>query len=928
MSKEIIINKGKQTRIAIVENGELAELFIENQEHERTIGNIFLGRIRRVMPSIQAAFVDIGQKQDAFLHFSDLIDNVESWLDYVKTDQAEIGTFKGDYTSKPAGKKRRRPSGQRRGGKGGRHHNVADEKSKNRRKSARGRQHGSHDSKGKGDGDDDQQRFDPTKILNKDQPILVKISKEPIANKGSRITTDISLAGRFLVLVPMANYVAVSKKIMSFKERRRLRALARSLLPEGFGVIVRTVAEGRSAKALDTDLNLLVDKWKKIEGKLKSNPKPPAVIHEDVNMVSSIMRDLFTEDYDRILIDDPKLYRNIRGYVQAIAPDMVDDVKLEENAESVFQKVGIKGAVEEAFDERVNMPSGGYLFFEQTEAMHVVDVNSGRAGRGMSQEDSSLKVNLEAAKIICKQVRLRDLGGIIVVDFIDMRHESNRRKLYETLKKEFRADRAVTKVLPMSDFGLVQITRQRLRPSITKTFSLPDEKASGAEAEARPRRKEVRDRPVEPSHLRVEPEDLLSKIEEWLGAYRDAGKSARVRLKVHPFTASFLSGKFPSRTFRWRLRYGVRVQIDSDASVDPMSFRFFDGASGKEISRLSSRQDRNARRKPQSGKKPDEQGKSEAKTESGGGNRRSSGSGRSGSSRSSGRGGSSGRGRSDNRGRSGGEDRSKQSGGRDASSGSGRSDKQGGSENRGSENRSSDNRGGGENRGRDNRRSQDGRSGSESRSSSGGRGRSGGGRSGGGSRSDTRGRQDEGRSGQGRDDRSRKEDARGQDGDDKQDNRRNQDGREGKETSASRDNRDNRGRRSDRNNRDDRDDRGNRNDKDASGRTDGPESSTRDASSSSSPRQDQGNKDARGKQDSDPGNTSGDTGRVKEESTPRDKRSNEQASSDKAADSKTAANKDAGEKQAPAKTRTSDTTSEELPKSNRFVKIDLTSGSD
>lgn len=641
MSKEIIINKGKQTRIAIVENGDLAELFIENQEHERTIGNIFVGRIRRVMPSIQAAFVDIGQKQDAFLHFSDLIDNVESWLDFVQTEQAEIGTFKGEYTTKPAGKKRRRPSGQQHGGRGGKHQHVADKNSRDRRKSAHGRQHGSHESRDRDNQEQEQEqpKFDPTQILKKDQPILVKISKEPIANKGSRITTDISLAGRFLVLVPMANYVAVSKKIMSFKERRRLRALARSLLPEGFGVIVRTVAEGRSAKALDTDLNLLVDKWKKMEARLKKNPKAPAVIHEDVNMVSSIMRDLFTEDYDRILIDDQKLYRNIRGYVQAIAPDMVEDVKLADDAESLFQEVGIKEAVEEAFDERVNMSSGGYLFFEQTEAMHVIDVNSGRAGRGMSQEDSSLKVNLDAARVICKQVRLRDLGGIIVVDFIDMRHESNRRKLYETLKKEFRADRAVTKVLPMSDFGLIQITRQRLRPSITKTFSLPDEQSGDNKPERRTRRSELRGRSAEPSHLRIEPEDLLHKIEEWLGAYREAGRSARVRLRVHPFTASFLSGKFPSRTFRWRLRYGVRVQIEADPSVDPMSFRFFDGASGKEISRLSSRKDRSGRGKKETGSRSSSRAKEGAKSESKEQNNRSSRSEKGRSDRAEGRGG-------------------------------------------------------------------------------------------------------------------------------------------------------------------------------------------------------------------------------------------------------------------------------------------------
>lgn len=626
MSKEIVINnKGKQTRIAIVEDGELAELFIENQEHERTIGNIFMGRIRRVMPSIQAAFVDIGQKQDAFLHFSDLIENVESWINYAGEDAPVIGKFEGEYTTKPAGKKRRRPRNDRRGGSDKGHGHVADGASKDRRKAASQRQHAKHDARGRDESESGDLKFDPTQVLKKDQPILVKISKEPIANKGSRITTDISLAGRFLVLVPMANYVAVSKKIMSFKERRRLRALARSLLPEGFGVIVRTVADGRSAKALDTDLNLLIDKWKKIEKRLAEGPKPPAVIHEDVNMVSSIMRDLFTEDYDRILVDDPKLYRNLKGYVQAIAPDMVEGVKLEADSESVFASVGIKNSVEEAFEERVNLPSGGYLFIEQTEAMHVVDVNSGRAGRGLSQEESSLRVNIESAKVICKQVRLRDLGGIIVVDFIDMRNEGNKRKLYETLKREFRNDRAVTKVLPMSDFGLVQITRQRLRPSITKTFSLPDGSQEGAgETPQEPRRKRTRERSIEPSHLRVDPDDLQQKIEEWLAAYKESGRSGKVRLRVHPFTQSYLSGGFPSRTFRWRLRFGVRVTVEADTGTDPMTFRFFDEETGKEISRMPRKDRRGNRRgkRDDSGRQKDSEKRGDKKEARSSDNRR------------------------------------------------------------------------------------------------------------------------------------------------------------------------------------------------------------------------------------------------------------------------------------------------------------------
>lgn len=910
MSKEIIVNKGKQTRIAIVENGELAELFIENQEHERTIGNIFLGRVRRVMPSIQAAFVDIGQKQDAFLHFSDLIDNVESWLSFVQTDQAEIGKFKGEYTTKPAGKKRRRPSGQQRGGRGGKHHNVADKDSRDRRKSAHGRQHGSHDSRDRNDGDQDQPKFDPTQILKKDQPILVKISKEPIANKGSRITTDISLAGRFLVLVPMANYVAVSKKIMSFKERRRLRALARSLLPEGFGVIVRTVAEGRSAKALDTDLNLLVDKWKKMEARLKQNPKPPAVIHEDVNMVSSIMRDLFTEDYDRILIDDQKLYRNIRGYVQAIAPDMVDDVKLSEDAESIFQEVGIKDSVEEAFDERVNMPSGGYLFFEQTEAMHVIDVNSGRAGRGMSQEDSSLKVNLEAAKVICKQVRLRDLGGIIVVDFIDMRHESNRRKLYETLKREFRADRAVTKVLPMSDFGLIQITRQRLRPSITKTFSLPDEQSGGNKPEGRSRRKEVRERVSEPSHLRVEPEDLLHKIEEWLAAYRGAGHSGRVRLKVHPFTASFLAGKFPSRTFRWRLRYGVRVQIDADASVDPMSFRFFDGASGKEISRLSSRKDRGARRQPESGSRSGSGQKEGAKSESKDQKGRSSRSGQGRNDRSGARGKKSDGGKSSQSNTERGSsdqatsDRSGSGRSRSQRSGSGRSDDaRAGS---GSD-RSRSNRSRGRGRGGDSRqRSADSNDASRSKPSR--------------SRNDNSSRS--------RDDDKRSE--RSEAGIEKQESPRREkqaDSRDNRRQEKQADSRDNRRQEKDsaeqkpRVEKQEKPAKADQKPKDDAKSADDAKSKGEARKSSDTPKESKASKEAaalqEAKVDKGPKADKGSDSKADEAST-----SKRQDESSGAKDSEAK-----GRKQAPAKTEEKPKASEELPASNRFVKIDLRSDS-
>lgn len=750
MSKEIIINADKnQTRIALIEDGELVELHIESTDNERTLGDIYLGRVRRTMPSIQAAFIDIGQKQDAFLHYSDLADNLPQWLkllEYKKPNVTQMAIETGmvpdprheddedssrgsrsgrhersakstkqdlvaaedEYKDKRRGRgdnrgrqrdgeedqgaSRGRDSAQRkaRGDDNDQHDRSRDyqEEDVDRPDSQdqRGRRDDRRDNRGSNDrgrndrgregrDDNDQQRDDqrrdrrqqrrgddsrrddeyrdenqdgeqeasrqgrgrssqrrggpkeqrpasdrnsrdhvsrkdgksaqgsrgrggrgnrgrsnpdpsgkpPEAFLDKGKRILVKIVKEPISAKGSRVSTDISLAGRFLVLVPLANYVAVSKKIYSYKERRRLRALARSLLPTGFGVIVRTVAEGKKARELDTDLRLLLEKWRKIEKRLEGAPEPPVVVHEDVSMASSVIRDLFSDDYDRILIDDPKLYKNVKNYVQAVAPHMVPAVQQHKGKHPVFKAAKIAHDVNQAFESRVDLPSGGYLFIEHTEAMHVVDVNSGRAGRGLSQEQNSLKVDLEAVHAIAKQIRLRDLGGIIVIDFIDLREERNRKKVYFELKKAFSRDRAVTKILPMSDFGLVEITRQRLRPSITKTFSSNEnkDKATAGEAEAKPRRKE---RAVRSITI----EGFVEKIERWITSYKAKGLGRSVALQVHPFAAAFLSQKIPAYPTRWFLRYFIRVKLVIDDSLDPLGFRFLDPKTGKEIPRHSS----------------------------------------------------------------------------------------------------------------------------------------------------------------------------------------------------------------------------------------------------------------------------------------------------------------------------------------------------
>jgi len=599
MAKEIIINAEKdQTRIAIVEDGELVEFYIEDPEHERTIGNIYLGRVCRLMPNIQAAFVDIGQKQDAFLHFSDISPSLPLQLKFLADPQPSVQKLAAEIEQHHQHLTRRRhPRGHLAA--------IANEESeeaqkaetpslesgevsrrlrldvliRSRRRLAQRRlmrKLSETTAVKKADTETEPKEtaanplFAPETLLKRDQPLLVKIIKEPISSKGSRVSTDISLAGRFLVLVPFANYVAVSKKITSYKERRRLRALARSLVPEGFGVIVRTVAEGQNAKALDTDLRLLLEKWQRIEKKLAEHPTPPVLLHEDVNMVSSVIRDLFSEDCTRILVDDPRLHRNIRNYVQAVAPHKIDVVELYRGKSHIFAATGIADQVAQAFESRVDLPSGGYLYIEHTEAMHVIDVNSGRAGRGLSQEENSLRVNLEAARVIARQVRLRDLGGIIVIDFIDLKDEKNKKRVYDELKKEFRRDRAVTKILPMSDFGLVQITRQRLRPSLTTAFDKITERL-------------VKERALPPALAQPTPEALLASIEQWLHAYRHQSDRRSVTLRVHPFTAAYLTHRIPPYPARWLVKHLIRVRLEADPTLPPLSFRFVDPATGEDI---------------------------------------------------------------------------------------------------------------------------------------------------------------------------------------------------------------------------------------------------------------------------------------------------------------------------------------------------------
>ena len=607
MGKEIVINAQKdQMRIAIVEDGELAEMYFEDANNERTLGDIYLGRVRRIMPSIKAAFIDVGQPSDAFLHFSDIADNIGDLLKLVSMDAPDVSKVDLSPTTRAARRHRPRSPLGAPVSLTNEEDDAEEEAVLENRKPSRPNR-----SDSGGDGGD----FRPESLLKRDQKILVKIVKEPISAKGSRVSTDISLAGRFLVLVPLADYVAVSKKIVSYKERRRLRALATSLLPKGFGVIVRTVAEGKNAKTLDTDLRLLVDKWRRIEKRMTEVKDPPALMHQDVNMVSSVIRDLFSDDYDRILVDDQKVYRNIKGYIQAVAPQMAPAVQFHQDRTPVFKVAKIDRSVSQAFESRVPLPSGGYLIIEHTEAMHVIDVNSGRAGKGLSQEQNSLKVNLEAARMVARQLRVRDLGGIIVVDFIDLRDDKNRRKVHDELRREFSKDRAVTKVLPMSDFGVVQITRQRLRPSITTKKSAADKMKgtpdptpeiaepvpSGSDAAQLSRR--GRERPS------VTPVEMMAKIDKWLSRHKENGGGGPLVLKVHPFARAFLQRGILNATRRWSARYLIRIRLEEDESLDPLVFRIFDPKTNEELTRRR----RSGRRRGKSKSADEKRGESRSK---------------------------------------------------------------------------------------------------------------------------------------------------------------------------------------------------------------------------------------------------------------------------------------------------------------------------
>jgi ribonuclease G len=533
-----------QVRIAITEDGKLAELFVEAPEKERLVGDVYLGKVARIMPGIKAAFIDIGLRQDAFLHFSDIGSTLDEYSELLEED-SEIDTQEEPEETvavvpavPPTTAAHREPQG--RGGRGG----------NGRELHGRGHDRLEH----------------PERHLQSGQEIIVQVTKEPVGKKGVRVTSEVSLPGRFLVLLPFDGKVGVSKRIGNFKEKRRLRKLVRSILPDGFGAIIRTVAEGKDEQTLKNDLDQLINTWREVEKTVKTE-EAPALIYKDMTTTSSVIRDLFSNDVQRVIVDSKRLYREVRAYVNLTSPSLVDKIELYKGKEPVFDVFGIEKEIVTAMSRKVWLKSGGYVIIEQTEAMVVVDVNSGRYAAKKEQELNSLQTNLEASREIVRQIRLRDIGGLIVIDFIDLDDERNRKKVYDELRKEFRKDRAKVTVLPMTEFGLVQITRQRIRQSVLHSFTEPCPTCAG-------------------TGLVQSKSSILSHIERWIRRFKSETKEFRLILKVHPTIATHLSEGSLSRLRKMMVKYFVLIKLEADAALAVDEFKFISKKQNKDVTNL------------------------------------------------------------------------------------------------------------------------------------------------------------------------------------------------------------------------------------------------------------------------------------------------------------------------------------------------------
>ncbi|MEX0883312.1 MAG: Rne/Rng family ribonuclease [Cyclobacteriaceae bacterium] len=514
MSSELLIDSSQNgSRIALLKNKSLVELHVEEEDSKFKVGDIYLGSVKKIVNGLNAAFIDVGYEKDAFLHYQDLGPRINSLVKLVKL------TKNANYNG--------------------------------------------YNLKGFEKAPEIDKLGKISQVLSKNTQVLVQVVKEPISTKGPRLSCELSLAGRYLVLVPFSDTVNVSKKIRSAEERRRLSRLISSIKPPNFGVIIRTVAEAQSVTELDKDLRNLLDSWDEGMKKLLKAKVKDKIIGE-MGMASSIIRDLLNESFDAITVEDEVIYDQMRSYIRSIAPEKEKIVRLYNGKAKLFENFGIEKQIKSLFGSTISLPQGGYLIIEHTEALHVVDVNSGnKSNQESDQENTGLKTNLVAVKEIARQLRLRDMGGIIVIDFIDMKKADNKRAIFEAMKNEMREDRSKNTVLPLTKFGLMQITRQRVRPEmniVTKEIC-PSCNGTGK---------------IQASILVA---DKLEKDLEHLAVNQNESK---ITIALHPYLYAYFSHGMISKRVKWFFKFYKWINLIRDSSLPVTEYKFLD-ATGEPI---------------------------------------------------------------------------------------------------------------------------------------------------------------------------------------------------------------------------------------------------------------------------------------------------------------------------------------------------------
>lgn len=508
MTSEVVIDvRQDEISIALLEDKQLVEYQNEPRQASFTVGNIYMARVKKLMPGLNACFVDVGYERDAFLHYLDLGSQFNSYQKYFKQVQSDRKKL---Y---PFAKATRLPDLDKAGS--------------------------------------------ITQPLQPGQEVMVQIVKEPISTKGPRLTGELSFAGRYLVLIPFGDKVSVSTKIKSGEERARLKQLIHSIKPKNCGVIVRTVAEGKRVAELDAELKVLNQRWEDAIVKVQKTQKRPQLVFEETGRAVALLRDLFDPTYENIYVNDEGVMNEVKHYVSLIAPEKADIVKLYTGKLPIFDNFNITKQIKASFGKTINYKHGAYLIIEHTEALHVVDVNSGNRTRQKGQEANALDVNLGAADELARQLRLRDMGGIIVVDFIDMNLAEDRQMLYERMCKNMQKDRAKHNILPLSKFGLMQITRQRVRPAMDVNVEETCPTCNGTG--------KIRSSILFTDQLEGKIDRLVNKI----------GIST-FSLHVHPYVAAYINQGVFSLKRKWQLKYGFGISVVPSQKLAFLQYEFYD----------------------------------------------------------------------------------------------------------------------------------------------------------------------------------------------------------------------------------------------------------------------------------------------------------------------------------------------------------------